>query len=150
MYAPPPFYGSHGPPQFQQSQSSRGAKQPNEWGPGTVICNSVKSSFYTPALSTFCTNYASAGSPSFENSFGSVPPPVVCQICHSPGHSVVACPSRFVQAQAPALAISAGKSTPAVWYPNSCASPHMTVGDLHLSTMPIQMFCKINLFILDH
>ncbi|CAH9089927.1 unnamed protein product [Cuscuta europaea] len=27
------------------------------------------------------------GSPSFENSFGSVPPPVVCQICYSPGHS---------------------------------------------------------------
>ncbi|CAH9079681.1 unnamed protein product [Cuscuta europaea] len=71
------------------------------------------------------------GSPSFENSFGSVPPSVVSQMCHSSGHSAVACPSRVVQAHAPALAVSTGESTPAVWYPDSGASAHMTSNEGH-------------------
>ncbi|CAH9081595.1 unnamed protein product [Cuscuta epithymum] len=69
------------------------------------------------------------GIPSFENNFGSVPPPVVCQICHSPGHSAVSCPSRFSQPSTPALAVPTGESTPAVWYPDSGASAHMTANE---------------------
>ncbi|CAH9108147.1 unnamed protein product [Cuscuta europaea] len=110
---PPPYFGQ-GPQHHQQTSSGRGANQQNNWGLGTVFCNTVKSFSYTPSLSTFCTNYASAGSLSLDDSFGLVPPPVLCQIYHSPGNSVVSCPSRFVQAQAPALVVSIGESAPAI------------------------------------
>ncbi|CAH9130811.1 unnamed protein product [Cuscuta epithymum] len=118
------------PHSHQQQQFGRGQQYTQFSGqPGTVFCNTVVSSFYTPALSTLCTNNVSAGIPSFENNFGSVPPPVVCQICHSPGHSAVSCPSRFSQPSTPALAVPTGESTPAVWYPDSGASAHMTANE---------------------
>ncbi|CAH9136555.1 unnamed protein product [Cuscuta epithymum] len=103
-YGQPPAYYGQAPPHPQQSLSGRTPPPPNHWGPG---------------------------SSSFENNFASVPPPVVCQICHSPGHSAVSCPSRFVQTPTPALAVSTGESTPAVWYPDSGASAHMTPNEGH-------------------
>ncbi|CAH9145632.1 unnamed protein product [Cuscuta epithymum] len=44
------------------------------------------------------------GSPLVDGQFGSIPSPVVCHICYSPGHSATSCPSRFSQSSAPALA----------------------------------------------
>ncbi|CAH9108143.1 unnamed protein product [Cuscuta europaea] len=83
---PPPYFGQ-GPQHHQQTSSGRGANQQNNWGLGSL---------------------------SLDDSFGLVPPPVLCQIYHSPGNSVVSCPSRFVQAQAPALVVSIGESAPAI------------------------------------
>ncbi|CAH9089020.1 unnamed protein product [Cuscuta europaea] len=66
------------------------------------------------------------GTSLFENNFGSVPPPIVYQICHSPGHSAVNSPSRFGQPSAPALAVPTRESSSIVWYPDSGASAHIT------------------------
>ncbi|CAH9140927.1 unnamed protein product [Cuscuta epithymum] len=60
---------------------------------------------------------------------GSVPPPIVCQICFSTGHSALACPSRFSQPSAPALMTNSGETNSALWYPDSGASAHMTTSD---------------------
>ncbi|CAH9089018.1 unnamed protein product [Cuscuta europaea] len=108
-------------------QQFRGPPSPQPMGiPGTLNCNSIGSSFYTPASYISCTNYASAGTSLFENNFGSVPPPIVYQICHSPGHSAVNSPSRFGQPSAPALAVPTRESSSIVWYPDSGASAHIT------------------------
>ncbi|CAH9086382.1 unnamed protein product [Cuscuta epithymum] len=65
------------------------------------------------------------GFPSAENTFQS-PPPVVCQLCFSPGHSALNC-ARFTNNSAPALAaFPTGESNESVWYPDSGASAHMT------------------------
>ncbi|CAH9130333.1 unnamed protein product [Cuscuta epithymum] len=47
-----------------------------------------------------------AGSSSTEGILGAIPPPVVCQICFSAGHSAINCPSRFSPSTAPVLLIS--------------------------------------------
>ncbi|CAH9075356.1 unnamed protein product [Cuscuta epithymum] len=66
------------------------------------------------------------GFPSDGGILGSAPPPIVCQICFSTGHSAIACPSRFSQPSAPALLTTPGETNPALWYPDSGASAHMT------------------------
>ncbi|CAH9124291.1 unnamed protein product, partial [Cuscuta epithymum] len=63
-------------------------------------------------------NNAQSGFPSAEGILGSVPPPVVCQICFSAGHSAIHCPSRFSQPSAPALVAPTGESNDVLWYPD--------------------------------
>ncbi|CAH9147561.1 unnamed protein product [Cuscuta epithymum] len=67
-----------------------------------------------------------SGFSSAEGILGSVPPPVVCQICFSAGHSALQCPSHFSQPSAPALVAPTGETNDALWYPDSGASAHMT------------------------
>ncbi|CAH9126739.1 unnamed protein product [Cuscuta epithymum] len=73
--------------------------------------------------------HAPAGFPGFppvENNYHNPPPPVVCQLCYSPGHSAITCP-RFTNPSTPALAaIPTGETNASVWYPDSGASAHMT------------------------
>ncbi|CAH9121536.1 unnamed protein product [Cuscuta epithymum] len=64
--------------------------------------------------------------PSANGILGSVPSPIMCQICFSPGHSAASCPSRFVRSNAPALIVPSGETNDALWYPDSGASAHMT------------------------
>ncbi|CAH9116939.1 unnamed protein product [Cuscuta epithymum] len=64
------------------------------------------------------------GSPSTEGILGAIPPPVVCQICFSAGHSAIHCPSRFSPPTAPVLLT--GQANEALWYPDTGASAHMT------------------------
>ncbi|CAH9099478.1 unnamed protein product, partial [Cuscuta europaea] len=45
------------------------------------------------------------------------------------GHSAVTCPSRFTQPSSPALLTTPGESNPALWYPYSGASAHMTASE---------------------
>ncbi|CAH9137553.1 unnamed protein product [Cuscuta epithymum] len=73
------------------------------------------------------------GFPSVDQSYQSPPPPVVCQLCFSPGHSALQC-SRFTTSHTPALAaLPTGETNDSVWYPDSGASAHMTPheGQLH-------------------
>ncbi|CAH9106497.1 unnamed protein product [Cuscuta epithymum] len=66
------------------------------------------------------------GFPSVDNNYSHASPPVVCQICYSPGHSALTCP-RFVGSSTPALAVlPTGETNASVWYPDSGASAHMT------------------------
>ncbi|CAH9114549.1 unnamed protein product [Cuscuta europaea] len=66
------------------------------------------------------------GFPSVDNSFNHSSPPVVCQICFSPGHSALTCP-RFVGSSTWALAaLPLGETNASVWYPDSGASAHMS------------------------
>ncbi|CAH9096903.1 unnamed protein product [Cuscuta epithymum] len=65
-----------------------------------------------------------AGSSSTEGILGAIPPPVVCQICFSAGHSAINCPSRFSPSTAPVLLT--GQANEALWYPDTGASAHMT------------------------
>ncbi|CAH9127312.1 unnamed protein product [Cuscuta epithymum] len=87
---------------------------------------SVVSTLNINAKSTIGTYSYYAGFPSSEGILGSVPSPVVCQICFSAGHSALHCPSRFSQSSAPALVAPSGESNNALWYPDSGASAHMT------------------------
>ncbi|CAH9072633.1 unnamed protein product [Cuscuta europaea] len=66
------------------------------------------------ALPVCVTNRSSAGLPSDGGILGSVPHPVVYQICFSAGHSAINCPSRFTQPSAPALLTTPGDTTPAL------------------------------------
>ncbi|CAH9070102.1 unnamed protein product [Cuscuta epithymum] len=113
---PPPGYGQQPPAPGQHSQ------QFGQRPPFQQQHSSGRGQQYNNLM-------GQPGFPSFENNFGSVPPPVVCQICHSPGHSAVSCSSRFLQSNTPALAVPTGESTPAVWYPDSGASAHMTANE---------------------
>ncbi|CAH9072834.1 unnamed protein product [Cuscuta epithymum] len=73
------------------------------------------------------TRPGTSGFSSGEGILGSVPPPVVCQLCFSAGHSALQCPSRYAPPSAPALLTSNnGDSNTALWYPDSGASAHMT------------------------
>ncbi|CAH9095106.1 unnamed protein product [Cuscuta europaea] len=96
---------------------------------GTIICNSVTSHLNINALHVGVTNSSSACLPSDMSILGSVPHPVVCQICFSAGHSAVTCPSRFTQPSAPVLLTTPGESNPAIWYPDSGVSAHMTASE---------------------
>ncbi|CAH9130987.1 unnamed protein product [Cuscuta epithymum] len=125
-FAPPPgYYGWQMPPPApQQPFPPRG--QSHNGFPGTVLSNTCRVMANTYALSSCVTNHTFSGFPSVENSFQSPPPPVVCQICFSPGHSALSC-SRFVNQNTPALAaLPTGESNDSVWYPDSGASAHMT------------------------
>ncbi|CAH9072178.1 unnamed protein product [Cuscuta epithymum] len=53
----------------------------------------------------------------------------MCQICFSAGHSAITCPSRFSQPSAPAMLTTPGETNPALWYPDSGASAHMTASE---------------------
>ncbi|CAH9103304.1 unnamed protein product [Cuscuta epithymum] len=129
--------------QFQQQQPAYGHQQapllplPNigQYGPlrgqapagnpGSVLCNLKSGYSYLNHIYTCGTNNVSAGFPSGDNSHFPQPP-VICQICFSPGHSTLTCP-RFVGSSAPALAaLPSGESNSVVWYPDSGASAHMT------------------------
>ncbi|CAH9146518.1 unnamed protein product, partial [Cuscuta epithymum] len=67
-----------------------------------------------------------AGFPSVDHTYASPPPPVVCQLCFTPGHSAITC-SKFTSGSSPALAaLLTGETTEATWYPDSGASAHMT------------------------
>ncbi|CAH9090193.1 unnamed protein product, partial [Cuscuta epithymum] len=83
--------------------------------------------------STLRPQNAPSGFSSTEGILGSVPSPVVCQICFSAGHSALHCPSRFSASSAPALVAPSGESNDALWYPDSGASAHMTSSEGILS-----------------
>ncbi|CAH9073395.1 unnamed protein product [Cuscuta epithymum] len=87
---------------------------------------SVLSIYNINAKSTSGTHFHYAGFSSAEGVLGSVPPPVVCQICFSAGHSALHCSSRFSQPSAPALVAPSGETNDALWYPDFGASAHMT------------------------
>ncbi|CAH9130647.1 unnamed protein product [Cuscuta epithymum] len=71
------------------------------------------------------------GFPSADPTYQYPPPPVVCQLCFSPGHSALHC-SRFTASHTPALAaLPTGENNDSVWYPDSGASAHMTPHEGH-------------------
>ncbi|CAH9080062.1 unnamed protein product [Cuscuta epithymum] len=124
-YQPHHFYPQQ--PHSQQGpppSAAGGAVFPRP--PNVTFGKSVMSTLNINAKSTCGTHYAYAGSSSAEGILGSVPPPVVCQICFSAGHSAIACLSRFSQQSAPALLTPTGENNDALWYPDSGASAHMT------------------------
>ncbi|CAH9121510.1 unnamed protein product [Cuscuta epithymum] len=77
------------------------------------------------------------GYPSVEHNYQSPAPPVVCQLCYSPGHSAINCP-RFTNSTPALAAIPTGETNASVWYPDSGASAHMTPneGQSHGSHTP--------------
>ncbi|CAH9140684.1 unnamed protein product [Cuscuta epithymum] len=126
--SPAGWYPTHAPPQFYASAGSYPAAG-GASHTGTVFCNSSVSHLNINALSVCDTNRGSADLSPARGILGSVPPPVVCQICFSAGHSAITCPSRFQQPSAPALLITPGESNSALWYPDSGASTHMTASE---------------------
>ncbi|XP_056683366.1 uncharacterized protein [Spinacia oleracea] len=69
----------------------------------------------------------SGGNYNVEGVFGPSPTNIVCQICFHPGHSAVACPSRYSQNSNAALAsLPAGEHNETTWFPDSGASSHIT------------------------
>ncbi|XP_056683365.1 uncharacterized protein [Spinacia oleracea] len=95
---------------------------------GTALCNSVLSSdSAVVALASCGTNNLFAGNYNVEGVFGPSPTNIVCQICFHPGHSAVACPSRYSQNSNAALAsLPAGEHNETTWFPDSGASSHIT------------------------
>ncbi|CAH9094748.1 unnamed protein product, partial [Cuscuta europaea] len=119
----PGYAPAGGAPSFPAGSAPHAGGVPTT---GTVVCNSALSHLNINALHVGVTNSSFAGLPSDGGILGSVPHPVVCQICFSAGHSAVTCPSRFTQPSSPALFTSPGESNSALWYPDSGASAHMT------------------------
>ncbi|CAH9099592.1 unnamed protein product [Cuscuta europaea] len=79
-----------------------------------------------PSRSSSVSRHNVAGLPLDGGILGSIPHPVVCQICFSAAHSAVTCPSRFTQPSAPALLTTPGEANPTLWFLDSGASAHMT------------------------
>ncbi|CAH9137000.1 unnamed protein product [Cuscuta epithymum] len=129
-YAPPAAHGQFHQPAPRPADAG-GVHVPRP--PNAASGNSVLSNLNINAKSTSGTHNAYAGFPSAEGILGSVPPPVVCQICFSAGHSALRCPSRYSQPSAPALLAPTGESNDALWYPDSGASAHMTSSEGILS-----------------
>jgi len=89
-------------------------------------------------------------------------PNIVCQICHTSGHSIDACPNRYLprhQSLLPAYAtfnlVDAGEQ---LWYPNSIAIYHMTPNDgkllsksvysgTSLVKLGVEPCCLLNIFV---
>lgn len=94
-----------------------------------VLCNSDLSLLNIQCTSASATNSLSAGNETFERVLGSGPN-VVCQICHSPGHTAAVCSIRCQPHSTrtfPAMAsFMHAEPSETLWYPNSAAASHMT------------------------
>ncbi|CAH9125443.1 unnamed protein product [Cuscuta epithymum] len=127
--APQPYFGQH-PSGGQQSYAGQQGQQL----PGGQFVGRQQPGYSSPTYGrppvpfqgVLSSSSNTTGFPSGEGILGSIPPPVVCQLCFNAGHSALQCPSRFSQPSAPALLANNGESNSALWYPDSGASAHMT------------------------